>query len=255
MKTFIELGTEIGDVVERKNAAYGSSFAKAGPFLRMLYPGGLRVEQFDDALLLVRIFDKLQRIATDRDALGESPYRDIAGYGILGAHLHESLAAGLGLKEQDHPCAASGQTTPRSRTTSHGASVSDQDAASPSATSDAASAASPANRQTTTPASAMSATSNANGSTASSSEPGDTSATDAEAELKKLFPAARKLTPPGEIKCREYFHGHCVQCGTPWIRISGTYFTFLTTAICAAFCSEECKDRFDWRFTEATVNA
>lgn len=40
-------------------------------------------------LITVRIFDKLKRIATDRDALGESPYRDIAGYGILGATLVE----------------------------------------------------------------------------------------------------------------------------------------------------------------------
>lgn len=36
-------------------------------------------------LCLVRILDKMFRIATDKDALGESPYRDIAGYGILGA--------------------------------------------------------------------------------------------------------------------------------------------------------------------------
>ena len=89
MKTFAELGTEIGELVERKNAAYGSSFAKAGAHLRLLYPDGLKPEQYDDALLLVRIFDKQMRIATDRDALGESPYGDISGYGILGAHMHQ----------------------------------------------------------------------------------------------------------------------------------------------------------------------
>lgn len=88
-KTFLEIATEIGELVERKNAAYGSSFAKAGEFLRLLYPDGLRPEQFTDALLLVRDFDKSMRIATDRDALGESPWADKAGYGILGAHLHQ----------------------------------------------------------------------------------------------------------------------------------------------------------------------
>jgi hypothetical protein len=88
MKTFQELGTEIGALVEEKNAAYGSSFAKAGDFLRLLYPAGLRPEQYTDMLLLVRIFDKQMRIATNRDALGESPFLDVAGYGILGAHLH-----------------------------------------------------------------------------------------------------------------------------------------------------------------------
>lgn len=45
----------------------------------------LGIEQMDDALCVVRILDKLFRIATDRDALGESPYVDIAGYALLGA--------------------------------------------------------------------------------------------------------------------------------------------------------------------------
>jgi hypothetical protein len=80
-----EIAGEIGKLVEEKNAAYGSSFAKAGDFLRLLYPDGIPPEKYQDALLLVRIFDKQMRIATAKDALGESPYRDIAGYGILGA--------------------------------------------------------------------------------------------------------------------------------------------------------------------------
>jgi hypothetical protein len=85
VKSFLETATQIGNLVEEKNAAYGSSFAKAGDFLKLLYPDGLKPEQYTDALLLVRIFDKQMRIATAKDALGESPYRDIAGYGILGA--------------------------------------------------------------------------------------------------------------------------------------------------------------------------
>jgi hypothetical protein len=93
MKTFAELGTEIGELVERKNAAYGSSFSVAGEFLALCYPDGLQPAQYADALLLVRIFDKQMRIATDRDALGESPYADISGYGILGAHMHQQRKA------------------------------------------------------------------------------------------------------------------------------------------------------------------
>lgn len=89
MKTFTDLGTEIGALVEQKNAAYGSSFAVAGDFLRLLFPDGVPADRYDDALLLVRIFDKQMRIATDKDAFGESPYQDIAGYGILGLHLHQ----------------------------------------------------------------------------------------------------------------------------------------------------------------------
>lgn len=75
---------QIGKLVEEKQKAYGNSFGKAGEFLKLLYPDGIKPEQYGDALTIVRIFDKLMRIATDKDAFGESPYRDIAGYGILG---------------------------------------------------------------------------------------------------------------------------------------------------------------------------
>lgn len=101
MSQYLGIAIQIGELVEQKSAAYGSSFAKAGEFLRLLYPAGIDPHQYDDALLLVRIFDKQMRIATDRDALGESPYRDIAGYGILGAALHEQKK-GSARSEQVH---------------------------------------------------------------------------------------------------------------------------------------------------------
>ena len=82
---FETLGLEIGRLVAEKNAAYGDSFARSGEVMRILYPAGVRPDQMDDALGVVRVVDKLFRVATDRDALGESPWRDIAGYGILGA--------------------------------------------------------------------------------------------------------------------------------------------------------------------------
>ena len=80
---YSQRGKEIGELVERKNKAYGDSFAKSGDILRILYPDGIDPDQYDDVLTLARIIDKLFRIATDRDALGESPYEDIAGYSIL----------------------------------------------------------------------------------------------------------------------------------------------------------------------------
>ena len=85
MRGYQELGKEIGEMVEKKQAAYGDSFGKAGAVLRLMYPSGINPAQYDDALTIVRILDKLFRIATDKDAFGESPYRDIAGYGLLGA--------------------------------------------------------------------------------------------------------------------------------------------------------------------------
>lgn len=82
--TFESAAAEIGALVTQKNAAYGDAVARTGEFLRLLFPDGIRPEQYADALCLVRIFDKQMRIANKKDAFGESPYRDIAGYGILG---------------------------------------------------------------------------------------------------------------------------------------------------------------------------
>lgn len=82
---FESLGSEIGRLVQEKQAAYGNSFGKSGQVMRLLYPDGIKPEQMDDALAVVRVLDKLFRIATAKDAFGESPWRDIAGYGLLGA--------------------------------------------------------------------------------------------------------------------------------------------------------------------------
>lgn len=79
------IGRDIGRVVDEKQAAYGDSFDKSGGVMRILYPEGIPLDKLDDALTVVRVLDKLFRIATDRDALGESPWRDIAGYSILAA--------------------------------------------------------------------------------------------------------------------------------------------------------------------------
>lgn len=81
---FEEIGTQIGKLVDLKNEAYGSSFLKSEQILRVLYPNGISPQQYKDMLAVTRIVDKLFRIATNKDALGENPFKDIAGYGILG---------------------------------------------------------------------------------------------------------------------------------------------------------------------------
>jgi len=83
-ETFEEIGTRIGQLVQKKNAAYGDSFAKSCKILEALYPDGVKPSQYRDMLGMVRVVDKMFRIATDKDALGESPWDDITGYGILG---------------------------------------------------------------------------------------------------------------------------------------------------------------------------
>lgn len=92
MKTIYEEKAEqIGKLVAEKNAAYGSSFAQAHQILQVLYPDGIAPHQYSDALAITRVIDKLFRIATKKDAFGESPWNDIAGYGILGAVKDEKL--------------------------------------------------------------------------------------------------------------------------------------------------------------------
>ena len=81
---FEKIATEIGKLVDEKNIAYGSSFLKSEKILKILYPNGIQPDQYKDMLAMTRIIDKLFRIATRKDAFGESPFKDIAGYGILG---------------------------------------------------------------------------------------------------------------------------------------------------------------------------
>ena len=81
---FEKIGTEIGKLVDKKNEAYGSSFEKSEQILKVLYPDGIEPTQYKDMLAITRILDKLFRISNRKDAFGESPFKDIAGYGILG---------------------------------------------------------------------------------------------------------------------------------------------------------------------------
>lgn len=82
-KNFVELGNEIGWLLKEKNTAYGNSFEQAGQILQVLFPKGVPVEKYQDFLTVTRIIDKLFRIATDKNAFSEDPWRDIAGYAIL----------------------------------------------------------------------------------------------------------------------------------------------------------------------------
>jgi len=81
---FEKIGTDIGKLVDEKNTAYGSAFEKSEEILKVLYPDGIEPRQYKDMLAVTRIVDKLFRIATQKEAFGESPFKDIAGYGILG---------------------------------------------------------------------------------------------------------------------------------------------------------------------------
>lgn len=83
-KTYQKIASNIGDLVQEKNDAYGDSFGQSCRILEVLYPDGINPSQYRDALAITRVIDKLFRLANKKDAFGESPWRDIAGYAILG---------------------------------------------------------------------------------------------------------------------------------------------------------------------------
>ena len=90
MKNYEQIGVQIGKLVQEKNEAYGDSFGQACKILEVLYPEGIHVDQYRDALAITRVIDKLFRLANKKDAFGESPWRDICGYAILGVANDES---------------------------------------------------------------------------------------------------------------------------------------------------------------------
>lgn len=81
---FQKIGEFIGKLVSKKNKAYGDSFNQSHKVLEVLYPDGIRVDQYQDMMSITRIIDKLFRIANNKESFGENPYQDITGYGILG---------------------------------------------------------------------------------------------------------------------------------------------------------------------------
>ena len=85
MTDYETLGAEIGRLVSEKNQAYGDAYIKTTAMLKILYPDGIPVEKMDVVLPIARVLDKLCGLATDNDPFGESPWIDIAGYGIRAA--------------------------------------------------------------------------------------------------------------------------------------------------------------------------
>ena len=83
-KNYELIANEIGKLVQEKNEAYGDSFGQACRILEVLYPEGIKPGQYRDALAITRVIDKLFRLSNKKDAFGESPWRDICGYAILG---------------------------------------------------------------------------------------------------------------------------------------------------------------------------
>lgn len=78
-----KIGKSIGKLVGEKQLAYGDSFSQSNKVIEVLYPNGISKEQYKDFLTVIRVIDKLFRIANDKGYGGESPWNDICGYSIL----------------------------------------------------------------------------------------------------------------------------------------------------------------------------
>ena len=81
---YVEKAREIGELVERKQKEYGDSWGKAGKILAILYPDGVRPDQYHTFLGITRVIDKLCRLANGNQG-EENAWEDLAGYGLLGA--------------------------------------------------------------------------------------------------------------------------------------------------------------------------
>jgi len=84
----------VGALVDKKQGQYGDSFSKADEFLRILYPDGIKPDQYKDLLTLTRIFDKLMRVANGNQG-DEDAFKDIAGYALL------ALGSGSDVSQKD----------------------------------------------------------------------------------------------------------------------------------------------------------
>lgn len=90
MSKFENLAKEIGKLVDDKNKNYGNAFVESEKVLKVLYPNGIKSEQYLDLLAITRILDKIFRMANNPDAYGENPTRDLVGYGLLWTLARES---------------------------------------------------------------------------------------------------------------------------------------------------------------------
>lgn len=93
---YITTAVQLAAMVSNKQSAYGDSVGKSPEILRMMYPDGIRPEQYKDLMMIVRVLDKLFRIATKKDAFGENPWQDVFGYALLSSVNDQTKGEGNG---------------------------------------------------------------------------------------------------------------------------------------------------------------
>ena len=83
MNRYAEEAINLAELVTKKQVAYGDSFGQSKRIIEVLYPKGVLPEQYEDVLAMVRVIDKLFRVANKKFVFDENPWQDIAGYALL----------------------------------------------------------------------------------------------------------------------------------------------------------------------------
>jgi hypothetical protein len=89
---FRPITDKLANLLSKKRRAYGpNNLTGAGDFFSILYPNGIKPEQYRYALILARMFDKMSRIATGLDG-EEDAWQDLAGYAICAMQYRDELS-------------------------------------------------------------------------------------------------------------------------------------------------------------------
>ena len=83
MNSYAQEDINLAELITKKQVAYGDSFGQSKRIIEILYPKGISPEQYQDALAMIRVIDKLFRIANKKFAFDENPWQDVAGYALL----------------------------------------------------------------------------------------------------------------------------------------------------------------------------
>ena len=76
-----KVALEAAELVASKNIAYGDSLSKMAQILELLYGKSIPKEKYEDLHYIIRILDKISRVASgNKTAFKEDPFEDIMGY-------------------------------------------------------------------------------------------------------------------------------------------------------------------------------
>ena len=72
---------ELCALLEEKEKRYGRAYLDVPKMLQILYPNGVRPQEYNTLLTITRILDKIYRLSNNDTT--EDPWLDIAGYAFL----------------------------------------------------------------------------------------------------------------------------------------------------------------------------